>query len=112
MFGEIQVLLRTAVLNYYRSITVHGGKWVLGLIERVSGRCWMEVVARRDAPTLERIILMHVLPGSIIMTDAWAGYANVGQLNNGIFQHEVVLHAYMFVHDVHPEIHNSSGGLT
>jgi len=68
----------------------------------------MAVVAHRDAPTLERIILTNVLPGSIIVTDAWAGYDNVLQLNNGIFQHEIVVHAYMFVHEVHPEIHTET----
>ena len=47
------------------------GKWVVGLVERHTGRCWFQVVARRDAPTLERIICNHVLPGSTIVTDAW-----------------------------------------
>ena len=81
------------------------GKWVVGLVERGSGRCWFEVVAKRDARTLERIISEHVLPGTTIVTDAWRGYNNVGQLNNGIYQHEVVVHAQEFVDSVHEEIH-------
>jgi len=42
--------------------------------ERDTGCCWYEAVAGRDAPTLERIITGHVLPGTTIVTDAWGGY--------------------------------------
>ena len=79
--------------------------------ERVSGRSWTEVVACNDAHTLQRIITTHVLPGNVIVTDAWAGYANIGQINNSIYQHEVVVHANMFVEDIHPEIHTKTIGL-
>jgi len=61
------------------------GSWVVGLVERGSGRCWLEVVARRNAATLEQVITAHVLPGTIIVTDAWAGYANLNQINNGVY---------------------------
>jgi len=37
----------------------------------------MKVVARRNAAMLEQIITDHVLPGTIIVTDAWAGYNNI-----------------------------------
>jgi len=69
------------------------GKWVVGLVERDSGRCWMEVVARWDAPTLEHIITNHVLPGTTIVTDAWRGYQNVAQLNDGVYVHDVIVHS-------------------
>ena len=68
------------------------GQWVVGFVDRSSGRCWFEAVTRRDAPTFQRIISDHVLPGSTIVTDAWRGYNNVGNLNNGIYQHEVIVH--------------------
>lgn len=84
------------------------GKWVVGLVERGSGRCWMEVVVRRDAATLERIITNHVLPGTTIVTDAWRGYQNVTQLNNGVYDHAVIVHAHEFVNREHPEIHTET----
>lgn len=84
------------------------GQWVVGLVERGSGRCWMQVVAKRDARTLEQIISSHVLPGTKIITDAWRGYNNVGQLGNGIYDHAVVVHADNFVHPVHPDIHTQT----
>ena len=84
------------------------GSWVFGIVERVSGKCWLEVVPRRDAATLEQIILAHVLPGTTIMSDAWGGYANINQLNNGVYRHEVVVHAHNFVDPVHGDIHTQS----
>jgi hypothetical protein len=69
---------------------------VVGLVERGSGKCWLEIVHSRDASTLEGIILRHVLPGSVIVTDAWLGYVNVATLNNGVYVHEVVVHAQHF----------------
>jgi transposase-like protein len=94
--------------KYHRGAHRRRGKWVVGLVERDSGRCWLEVVQRRDAPTLELIICNHVLPGTIIVTDAWGGYQNVGNLQNGIYQHEVVVHAQYFVDPIHADIHTET----
>jgi transposase-like protein len=93
--------------KYHRG-RLRRGKWIVGILERDSGRCWLEVVARRNAAALEQIITAHVLPGTIIVTDAWAAYANVDQINNGVYQHEVVVHAQHFVDPVHPEINTQA----
>jgi hypothetical protein len=81
---------------------------VVGLVERGSGRCWLQVVAKRDAPTLEHIISSHVLPGTKIVTDAWRGYTNISQLGHGIYDHAVVIHANNFVDPVHRDIHTQT----
>ena len=81
---------------------------VVGLVERDSGRCWLQIVGRRDAQTLEQNIMKHVLPGTVIVTDAWRGYANVNQINNGVYTHEIVVHAQNFIDPVHPEIHTET----
>ena len=73
------------------------GFWVVGTMERATGRCWLERICRRDAPTPERTIAAHVLPGSIIVTDAWGGYNNASTINNGVYDHQVVGHAQNFV---------------
>jgi len=65
-------------------------------------------VRRRDALTLERIIAAHVLPGSIIVTDAWVGYNNVSTINNGVYDHQVVVHTQNFVSPVHNDIHTQT----
>ena len=99
--------------TYYFHRKYHRGRrrrgcWVVGIIERATRRCWLEIVARRDAATLERIITAHVLPGSIIVTDAWAGYNNVGIINNGVYDHQVVIHAQNFVDPVHNDVHTQT----
>jgi len=81
---------------------------VVGLVERASGRCWLEIVNRRDAQTLEAIITAHVLPGSVIVSDAWAAYANVSTINNGVYDHQVVVHTQHFVDPVHSDIHTQT----
>ena len=94
---------------YFRRKYHHGrGKWVIGIVERGTGCCWLERVAKRDAPTLERIIVDHVLPGTIVITDVWAGYSNVSSINNRVYQHKVVVHDQRFVHPVHLEINSQS----
>jgi len=52
--------------------------------------------------------MKHVLPGTVIVTDAWRGYANVNQINNGVYTHEIVVHAQNFIDPVHPEIHTET----
>jgi transposase-like protein len=84
------------------------GSWVVGILERGTGRCWLEPVRRRDAPTLEQIISDHVLPGSTVVSDAWGGYINVGTMNNGVYQHQVIVHANNFVDQVHADIHTQN----
>jgi hypothetical protein len=38
----------------------------------------------------------------------WRGYQNVGMINNGIYQHAVIVHANEFVDPVHSEIHTET----
>lgn len=84
------------------------GTWVVGMVERETGRCWLEIVQRRDRITLEKIISAHILPGTILITDAWAGYNNIATMNNGVYMHDVVVHAYNFVDPIHSEIHTET----
>ena len=78
--------------SYYFHRKYHSGRrrrgcCVVGLIECATGKCWLEIVAHRDAQTLERIIPDHVLPGTAIVTDGWAGYNNVSTINSGVYDH-------------------------
>ena len=93
--------------KYHRGRRRHG-QWIVGLVDRSTGRCWFEAVTRRDAPTFQRIISDHVLPGSTIVTVAWRGSNNVGNLNSGIYQHEVIVHQQQFVDSVHADIHTET----
>jgi len=84
------------------------GHWVFGAIERGSGKCVIHLVHDRTAQTLEPLILQHVLPGSHIVSDGWRAYHNLSRLQNGIYQHSVVVHERHFVDPVYPEVHTNN----
>jgi len=48
--------------------TIMSGDQACWVVERATGRCWLEIIRRCDAPILECIITDHVLPGSIVVT--------------------------------------------
>ena len=64
--------------------------WIVGLVERASGRTILYPVASRSTNTLMLIIKKHVELGSTIYTDGWVGYANI---NNAGYRHFSVLHS-------------------
>ena len=45
-----------------------------------------------------------MLPGTTVVTDAWLGYQNVACINNGVYDHAVVVQVHEFVHLVHRDI--------
>ena len=40
---------------------------------RETQETFMVVVEKRDKPTLHRVILEHIEPGSVLITDEWKG---------------------------------------
>ena len=56
----------------------------------------MELVPDQRAGTLLPIIQAHVQPGTIIVSDEWRAYSNVGQLLN-VAAHRTVNHSLNFV---------------
>ena len=57
-------------------------------------KCIFVVVNFRDASHLLPIILKHVEPGSIIMSDCWAAYNSIYKYG---YEHYTVNHSYNFV---------------
>ena len=90
--------------KYHRGLW-REGHWVFGAIERRSKQCILVEVPDRAAATLEPIIRRWILPGSHIISDGWAAYANIDQIGNGIYTHSVVVHERHFVDPDHPAIH-------
>lgn len=84
------------------------GHWVFGGVERDSGKCFMLEVPDRTAGTLEPLIVQHILPGSHIMSDGWASYANIANIQNGIYIHSVVVHDRHFVDPDDPDVHTQT----
>lgn len=78
--------------KYHRGRKMRG-TWVLGMIAE-DGEARFEVVADRSAATLTKVILKHVSPGSIILTDEWRAYSGLRRLGYG---HRTVNHSVEFV---------------
>ena len=56
----------------------------------------MQVVPQRTAATLLPLIQQHVAPGTVIHSDQWASYNQVGTLPN-VSAHRTVNHSVEFV---------------
>ena len=86
----------------------HEGHWVFGGTKRTSRRCFMIEVQDRRAQTLEPLIQRHILPGSHIISDGWASYANISNIAHGIYMHSVVNHSLNFVDPQDANIHTQN----
>lgn len=71
-------------------------RWVVGLtsLEFNPPRPIFIVVANRSMPVLDRIVRLHVLPGTTIRSDLWRGYNNLGNIG---YDHQTVNHSQNFV---------------
>jgi transposase-like protein len=79
--------------KYHRGHRVDG-VWILGGVERTAERrLFLVPVESRDSTSLLNVIADHVLPGSIILTDMWKGYAGLSAAG---FTHLVVNHSLHF----------------
>ncbi|CAH1375563.1 unnamed protein product [Tenebrio molitor] len=46
-----------------------------------------------------------ILPGTIIMSDGWRAYHNIGNVHGGIYEHHVIIHEENFVSPDDPNVH-------
>ena len=82
--------------KYHRGNPHVGCKvWVVGLVERGSGRMILYPVENRDEATILKIVRRHVLPGSRIFTDGWGSYRKVNDL--GCYEHFTVIHKRQYL---------------
>ena len=71
--------------------------WVFGLVDRLTGQLYFEVVPDRTAKTLLAIIYEHVLPGSIVYSDKWSAYSKISKLHESNIEHKTVNHSIHFL---------------
>lgn len=87
-------------LQFHRGRRPQREIWVLGLVDTqyAPARPYLQLVRRRNAATLLRIIQRKVQPGSIVHSDQWAAYRQL-QRRLGL-QHGAVNHSLHFVDPV------------
>ena len=84
------------------------GHWVFGGIERGSGKCFLVEVPDRRAVTLKEAIVQYILPGTHIISDGWAAYAQIENINYGIYRHDVIVRHEHFVDPNDDAIHTQN----
>jgi len=96
------------VIQLWSQLSTHTQScWVFGGVERVSGKCFLVEVPDRRAPTLENLLVQYVFPGTHIISDGWATYANLDRIANGIYTHSVVVHQQNFVDPNDATVHTN-----
>ena len=79
--------------KYHRGHVVEG-QWVFGGIEEDSRKSFIETVENRTEETLLNLIKEWVAPGTVIVSDGWKAYANLGKHG---YIHKTVNHSIEFV---------------
>eukprot|EP00111_Clytia_hemisphaerica_P022721 TCONS_00066845-protein len=76
--------------------------WVFGLVDTrfTPAKGYMEIVNRRNRPTLVGIINRVLNPNSVIHSDEWRAYNRLQQFVPNCIQHNTVNHTYHFVDPV------------
>ena len=84
------------------------GHWVFGGVERLSRKCFLVEVPDRSAESLQNAILQNISPGTHIVSDGWASYTGIENLQDGIYSHSVVIHERNFVNPQDNDIHTQN----
>ena len=71
--------------------------WCFGLVDRVSGSCYLHIVPNRTAQVLLGVLYDHTLPYSFINSDKWASYDRLSKLHDDTIVHKSVNHSLNFV---------------
>ena len=69
------------------------GHWVFGGIKRVTEKCFLVEVDKRDSATLIPIIKKYIRPGSTIFSDEWKAYDCLPNIPSYNYVHRTVNHS-------------------
>lgn len=105
ILGGPEVIVQIDESKFNFNVKAHRGHapsepiWVFGIVDTSfrPARGYMRMVENRDRNTLVAIIREHVRPNTIIYSDEWRAYANIGELE---FIHGTVCHKYNFVNPI------------
>ena len=83
--------------KHHRGRAPQSEVWVFGMVDCTASPAvgFMQIVERRNAETLLPIIQRHVRLGTLVYSDQWAAYNNVGNIPG--LQHQTVNHSLFFV---------------
>jgi len=77
--------------------------WGFGIVERQSGRFFVQIVEKRNAKELTSIIQKWISKeSSFVISDEWRSYSKLKSMN---FDHVDVNHSKNFVNPNNPQVH-------
>ena len=79
--------------------------WVFGGIDRETKLCFAEVVEKRDEQTLLSVLKKYVLTQSIVYSDGWRAYSNLGAHG---YIHDFVNHSQNFLKPLDNNVHTQT----
>ena len=82
------------VRRKYNRSRIGAEQWIFGGYDLVAKKGFLVIVPRRDAVTLLPLVQQWVLPGTMVYSDMWQAYNQLGALGYG---HGTVNHTLHFV---------------
>jgi hypothetical protein len=106
-FQRFSHVVEMADFNFYkRKIEIgkakNNEKWVLGLYERDTKSCYLELMPKRKPEFIQKIVQERCNIGTVIVSDQWASY---GKLENLGFPHYTWDKLRSFIDEENPNIH-------
>ena len=85
-------------------------KYLIGGVERGSNKCFLVPCPNneRSREVVFPLIREHIAPHTTIVSDAWAAYRQIDQMQNQHYRHDYVIHEYEFVDPRDPLIHTQT----
>ncbi|KAK6986967.1 hypothetical protein BgiMline_016639 [Biomphalaria glabrata] len=88
--GEPVIVEINEVKSFKRKYVTRESRWVFGGIERHSRKCFLVEIPNNTEASLTEAIKKHILPGTHIVSNSSAAFANIAKIQNGIYSHSVV----------------------
>ena len=73
-----------------------------------TGKAFLVEVPNQTRQTLEEAIQAHILPATHIISDGWASYGRIKDIQGRIYTYDVIIHDSFFVDPDDPEIHTQA----
>ena len=104
--GPGRIIVQIDESLFYHKYKHHRGRppvaetWVFGMVDCSTSPAtgFVQIVERRNAATLLPIIHQHIRPGTMVYSDEWRAYNQVGNLPG--LEHRTVNHSLFFVDPV------------
>ena len=76
---QIYEIDESILLNVKKDQDIIETQWIFGILERETGKCFLKRIHDRSAAVLIPLVMEHVPPGSIVITDSLTSYNQLSE---------------------------------